>query len=257
MSNDAVLSECDAHGVLRLTLNDPGSHNALSAHMMGALHTALDAAHGDGAVRVVVIQATGAAFCSGHHLKDMLHHNEFEAHQALFAQCSRLMQRIASLAVPVIAQVQGLATAAGCQLVAQCDLAVASRQARFAASGVNLGLFCATPSVALSRNLGRKAAMAMLLTGEFMGADEALAMGLLNEVVAPGDLTQAVDGWCAKLTNKPRDVLALGKALFYQQLEMGTAAAYQLAGHTMAVNMMQASAQEGVTAFVDKRLPKW
>lgn len=243
--------------VMRLTLNQPQSFNALSADLMTQLLAALNAADSDEAVRVVVIAAKGKAFCAGHDLKQMMADNALALHRALFAQCSRLMLRITAIAVPVIAVVDGMATAAGCQLVAQCDLAIASDQARFAVSGVNLGLFCATPAVALSRNLPRKAAFEMLVTGEFVDAHTAMKQGLVNRVVATGELEAELSTLCAQIMSKPRETVAMGKALFYQQLEMGAAPAYQLAGETMACNMMHASAQEGVAAFVEKRPPNW
>jgi enoyl-CoA hydratase/carnithine racemase len=178
-------------------------------------------------------------------------------YESLFAQCGRMMMSLQRLPVPVIAQVQGIATAAGCQLVAMCDLAVAASDARFAVSGVNLGLFCATPSVALSRNLGRKQAFEMLVTGAFISADEARARGLVNRVVPPADVEAEVEALVAAIVAKPRVALAMGKALFYRQIEVGIEAAYQDAVQTMACNMMDDSALEGVQAFIDKRKPNW
>jgi enoyl-CoA hydratase/carnithine racemase len=178
-------------------------------------------------------------------------------YQRLFAQCAKVMMAIQTLPVPVIAKVQGIATAAGCQLVAQCDLAVAALTARFAVSGVNLGLFCATPSVALSRNLGRKQAFEMLVTGEFISAAQALDKGLVNRVAAPDELDAAVEALVASIVAKPRVAVAMGKALFYRQLETGIEEAYEDAGSTMACNMMEDTALEGVQAFIDKRPPQW
>ncbi len=254
---DLVRAEQAEFGATILTLSDPSRYNALSEPMIRALMAALAQADEHAAARSVVIAAEGKAFCAGHDLKEMLAHNSLAEHQALFALCSKLMQQITNLSVPVIAEVQGIATAAGCQLVAQCDLAVASSEARFAVSGVNLGLFCAAPGVALSRNVGRKAAMEMLLTGEFISAEEAKHQGLVNRVVGSQDLRAETMKLCAAIAKKPRLPIQMGKTLFCKQLEMGSAAAYQLAAQTMACNMMDASAQEGVGAFVEKRAPNW
>ena len=256
-TSDLVLSEQDARGVLKLTLNRPLAFNALSAPLLQALQTALDRAAADDSVRVVVLAAAGKAFCAGHDLKEMRAEPSLAYYEQLFAQCGRMMMSIQSLPVPVIARVHGMATAAGCQLVAQCDLAVASRGARFAVSGVNLGLFCSTPSVALSRNLQRKAAFEMLVTGDFISADEALARGLVNRVVDADRLDAEVDALVQRIVSKPRVAVAIGKALFYRQLEVGVQAAYDDAAQTMACNMMDASALEGVQAFIDKRAPRW
>jgi enoyl-CoA hydratase/carnithine racemase len=255
--NDAVLHSADARGVVTLTLNRPQSFNALSEEMLAALQAAIDRVAADEFARVVVLGAQGKAFCAGHHLKEMIATPELASYQKLFARCSRLMLAIQKLPVPVIAKVQGLATAAGCQLVAQCDLAVASLQASFAVSGVNFGLFCSTPSVPLLRNVPAKQAMEMLLTGDFISAAQAAERGLVNRAVAPEQLDAEVGKLVASILDKPRAALAIGKALFYQQREMGVEAAYQLAGQAMAVNMMEACAQEGVAAFVEKRPPAW
>ncbi|MEF9943509.1 MAG: enoyl-CoA hydratase [Burkholderiaceae bacterium] len=244
-------------GVLTLTLNRPAQFNALSQAMMAALIAALDAVAADETVRVVVIAGAGKAFCAGHDLKQMQANPSLAYYQGLFGDCSRLMLRIQSLPQPVIARVHGIATAAGCQLVAMCDLAVASDSAKFAVSGIKVGLFCATPGVALSRNLGRKQAFEMLVTGEFITADQALERGLVNRVVPADRLDAAVAELTAAIVAKPGVAIALGKGLFYQQLEMGVGAAYQLAGQTMACNMIDAVAQEGVAAFIDKRQPHW
>lgn len=248
-----VLRSQDAAGVRTLTLNRPDAFNALSEAMLEALQAELDAAAGDDTLRVLVIAAAGRAFCAGHDLKEMRAEPSLAYYQRLFAQCTKLMLAIQKLPVPVVAQVQGIATAAGCQLVAMCDLAVAASDARFAVSGVNLGLFCSTPSVALSRNLPRKAAFEMLVTGDFIGAEEARAKGLVNRVAAPEALAEAVAALAASIVAKPQVALAMGKALFYRQLEVGMAAAYQDAGATMACNMMDAAALDGVQAFIDKR----
>lgn len=252
-----VLRSQNADGVRTLTLNRPDAFNALSEAMLSALQAELDAAAADETLRVLVIAAAGRAFCAGHDLKEMRAEPSLACYQRLFAQCTKMMLAIQKLPVPVIAQVQGIATAAGCQLVAMCDLAVASSDARFAVSGVNLGLFCATPSVALSRNLSRKAAFEMLVTGDFISADAAQAQGLVNRVAAPQELAAAVAALAARIVAKPRIAQAMGKALFYRQLEVGIAAAYQDAGQTMACNMMEPVAQEGVQAFIDKRAPRF
>ena len=255
MMNDAppLLAERDARGVVSLTLNRPQSFNALSEAMLEALQAALDRVAVDEAARAVVIRATGKAFCAGHDLKEMRARPSLEYYEKLFAQCGRMMMTIQRLPVPVVAQVQGIATAAGCQLVAMCDLAVAAREARFAVSGVNLGLFCSTPSVALSRNLSRKAAFEMLVTGEFISAEQALAKGLVNRVVAAEALDAEVAALVDSIDAKPRAPVALGKALFYRQLETGIADAYDDAARTMACNMMDACALDGVQAFIDKK----
>ncbi|MDE2082218.1 MAG: enoyl-CoA hydratase [Burkholderiales bacterium] len=252
-----VLHEQDARGVVTLTLNRPAAFNALSQAMLAALQAALDRVAADADARVVVIAAAGRAFCAGHDLKEMRAEPSLAYYQRLFAQCSRMMLTIQQLPQPVIARVQGVAAAAGCQLVAMCDLAVAAADARFAVNGVNLGLFCSTPGVALSRNLGRKAAFEMLVTGDFIGAEQARAQGLVNRVAPAEALDAAVEALLASILAKPRVALALGKALFYRQLETGIAAAYEDAGRTMACNMMDGSALEGVQAFIDKRPPDW
>ena len=252
-----VLRETDSRGVVRLTLNRPNAFNSLSEGMLAALQTQLDAVAADESARVVVLGATGRAFCAGHDLKEMRAEPPLDYYQRLFAQCTQVMLGVQKLPVPVIARVHGIATAAGCQLVAMCDLAVVSRDAKFAVSGVNLGLFCSTPSVALSRNLSRKAAFEMLVTGGFISADEAQAKGLVNRVAEPDQLDQAVEAMVAAIVAKPRVALAMGKALFYRQLEKGIAAAYDDAGQTMACNMMDECALEGVQAFIDKRPPNW
>jgi enoyl-CoA hydratase/carnithine racemase len=252
-----VLSNRDARGVVTLTLNRPAAFNALSVGMMTALQEALDALARDEGVRVLVLAAAGKAFCAGHDLKEMRAAPALDYYQTLFKQCARLMLTLQQLPVPVIARVQGIATAAGCQLVATCDLAVASSSARFAVSGVNLGLFCATPGVALSRNLPRKAAFEMLVTGEFISAEQALRDGLVNRLADPEGLDAEVERLVASIVAKPRVAVAMGKALFYRQIEAGVAAAYTDAAQTMACNMMDPSALEGVQAFIDKRPPNW
>ena len=257
MAEAWVLRTRDARGVITLTLNRPLAFNALSESMLTALQTELDAVAADAGARVVVLAAEGKAFCAGHDLKEMRAAPSLAYYEALFAQCGRVMMSVQQLAVPVLARVQGIATAAGCQLVAMCDLAVAASTARFAVSGVNLGLFCSTPSVALSRNLGRKAAFEMLVTGEFISAEEALAKGLVNRVAEPERLDAEVEALVASIVAKPQVAVALGKRLFYRQLESGIAAAYEDAAQTMACNMMDGSALEGVQAFIEKRPPDW
>ena len=257
MADDALLREDDGRGVTTLTLNRPQAFNALDEALLEALQHQIDALAANEQLRAVVIAASGRAFCAGHDLKQMRAEPSLAYYQSLFARCSELMMSLQRLPVPVIAKVQGLATAAGCQLVAQCDLAVAARTARFAVSGVNLGLFCATPSVALSRNLPRKAAFEMLATGSFITADQALDKGLINRVAEPEDLDGALDDLLASILPKPRLALALGKQLFYRQLEAGMGTAYEDAAQTMACNMMDASALEGVQAFLEKRPPAW
>ena len=247
----------DARGVVTLTLHDPARLNALGHEMLSALQRALaDVAQDEGA-RVVVLAAAGKAFCAGHNLKDMAQHPDLAWYQDLFAQCSRVMLAIHKLPVPVIARVQGMATAAGCQLVALCDLAVASEAASFATSGIHYGLFCATPSVPLVRNMPAKRAMEMLLTGDFIDARTALEQGLVNRVVAPELLDAEVEKLVQSIVQKPRAAVAMGKALVYQQRELGIDAAYQLAGQAMACNMMDEAAQEGARAFAEKRQPAW
>jgi enoyl-CoA hydratase/carnithine racemase len=252
-----LLRSADARGVITLTMNRPQAFNALSEGLLEALQTEFDLIARDPAARAVVLAGAGKAFCAGHDLREMRAAPSQRYYEKLFAQCGSMMMAIQRLDVPVIARVQGIATAAGCQLVAMCDLAVAARDARFAVSGVNLGLFCSTPSVALSRNLGRKAAFEMLVTGGFISADEALAKGLVNRVVDAAQLDAEVESLVAAIVSKPKVALAMGKQLFYRQLEVGIEAAYADAAETMACNMMDDSALEGVQAFVDKRAPRW
>lgn len=252
-----LLEARDARGVVTLTLNRPASFNALSEEMLAALQAALDRVAADEGARVVVLAAAGKAFCAGHHLKEMIARPDLAYYQKLFAQCGRMMLSVQKLPVPVIARVQGIATAAGCQLVAQCDLAVASDDARFAVSGINYGLFCSTPSVPLLRNVPPKQAMEMLLTGDFISAQEAQQRGLVNHAVAPQQLDAQVKRLVDSILAKPRTAIAMGKELFYRQREMGIEAAYQLAAQTMAANMMEGCALEGVTAFTEKRKPAW
>ncbi|HUL65483.1 MAG TPA: enoyl-CoA hydratase [Burkholderiaceae bacterium] len=254
---EPLVLERRAGGVVHLTLNRPSQFNSLSEEMLAALLATLERIAGDTTARVVVLGGAGKAFCAGHDLKQIKARPDVEYYRKLFAECTRVMMRIQKLPQPVIARVHGIATAAGCQLVAMCDLAVASTEAKFAVSGINVGLFCSTPGVALSRNLDRKRAFEMLVTGEFIDAATAKHRGLINRVVEP----DALDAEIARLTDaivaKPGAVIALGKDLFYRQAEMGIEAAYQLAGQTMACNMIDGVAQEGVQAFIDKRKPNW
>jgi enoyl-CoA hydratase/carnithine racemase len=244
-------------GLVRLTLNRPDAFNALSESMLAALKTELDVLAQDDDVKVVILAGAGKAFCAGHDLKEMRAAPSQNYYEGLFKQCSDVMLGIQHLPQVVIAQIEGVATAAGCQLVAMCDLAVAADTAKFAVSGVNLGLFCSTPSVALSRNIGRKEAMYMLVTGEFISATQACDWGLVNEVVAKDTVAQATEALADKILKKPAPALRLGKRLFYEQVETNIARAYELAGQTMACNMMDETALEGVQAFIDKRAPNW
>ncbi len=244
-------------GVAHLTLNRPAQYNALSMEMMAALHAVFDQLADDTAVQVVVLGGAGKAFCAGHDLKQMRDNADRTFYERLFDECSRLMMRIQTLPQPIIARVHGIATAAGCQLVAMCDLAVAAAEARFAVSGVNVGLFCATPSVALARNVGRKAAFEMLVTGKFIDAPTAMAFGLINHCVSADALDGEIGRLAAAIGAKPRSVIAEGKALFYRQLELEMAPAYQVAARAMVCSLAGEIAQEGIAAFTEKRPPNW
>lgn len=254
---EPVLLQTVEDGVVSLVLNRPRHYNALSRELLEALHGALDVIARDPAARVVLVCGAGTAFCAGHDLREMHGMGAREPVEALFQSCSAMMQKLLSLPQPVIAVVQGIATAAGCQLAAQCDLAIASERARFAASGVNLGLFCSTPAVALSRNVGRKRAAEMLLTGEFIDARQALDWGLVNRVVPHERLLESAREMADVLKAKPAASLALGKALFYRQIEASLANAYDDASRTIAANMDDPAAREGVEAFLAKRPPRW
>ena len=256
-SEDALVLRQTEAGVAVLTLNRPKQYNALSQAMLAALQAELDAVAADTAVRAVVIAGAGPAFCAGHDLKEMRAHTDPAFHRDLFAQCGRVMLTINRLPQPVIARVHGIATAAGCQLVAACDLAVASDNARFATSGINVGLFCSTPAVALSRNLGRKPAMELLLTGDFIDAPTALRLGLVNRVAPPDQLDAAVQRLTDAIVGKSPLAIAMGKELFYRQLELGLEAAYACASDAMACNMNSEDAREGIDAFIAKRKPEW
>jgi enoyl-CoA hydratase/carnithine racemase len=252
-----VLLEEDAGGVLRLVLNRPAARNALSAALMTALGQALGRAARDSAVRVVVIAGEGPAFCAGHDLRELRADPRRAAYEKIFAQCSELMLAIVRLPKPVIAEVHGIATAAGCQLVASCDLAVAAETARFATPGVNIGLFCSTPMVALSRAVGRKPALEMLLTGEPIDAARARELGLVNRVVPGALLRGAVDDLARRIAAKSAVTVKIGKEAFYRQAELDLAAAYRYAAEVMTTNMLARDAGEGIDAFLEKRPPQW
>jgi enoyl-CoA hydratase/carnithine racemase len=252
-----IVRSQDARGVITLTLNRPRAFNALSEAMLTTLHHELDAIGEDESARVVILAAEGKAFCAGHDLKEMRAKPSLEYYERLFSQCFDMMLAIQRLPVPVIARVQGIATAAGCQLVAMCDLAVASSSAKFAVSGVNLGLFCSAPGVALARNVLRKAAFEMLVTGEFISAPEAKVRGLINRIAEPELLDAEVEKLVATIISKPRVAVAMGKEFFYRQIELGITPAYEAAAQAMACNMMDEAALEGVQAFIDKRPPRW
>jgi len=256
-ADEDILLRSDAGGVATLTLNRPRQYNALSEELLKATIAALEAVEQDRSVRVVVIAANGPAFCAGHDLKQMRANPDQDYYRSLFALCSRMMMTVTRIPQPVIARVHGIATAAGCQLVGQCDLAVAVDSARFAVSGINFGLFCSTPSVALGRNVLRKHAMEMLLTGDFIDADTARQYGLVNRVVPAEQLDAEVGRLAQRILDKSAVAVATGKRMFYQQMEMGMEAAYQFAAETMACNMMACDAGEGIDAFMQKRTPDW
>ncbi|HQC78949.1 MAG TPA: enoyl-CoA hydratase [Accumulibacter sp.] len=247
----------DRDGIATLTLNRPRQFNALSQAMIAAMQAQLQTIAADRQVRVVVLAGAGKAFCAGHDLKEMRANHDKAFMQDLFRRCGKMMLTINEMPQPVIARVHGIATAAGCQLVSMCDLAVASDNARFATSGINVGLFCATPGVGLSRNLGRKQALEMLLTGDFIDAETALRQGLLNRVVTGEALDAEVDALARAIVAKSSVAIGMGKQMFYKQLEMGLEAAYQYASEVMACNMMTDDAGEGIDAFIGKRQPTW
>ncbi|MBS1137979.1 MAG: paaF2 [Proteobacteria bacterium] len=256
-ANEPILLRSDEGGVTTLTLNRPTQFNSLSQALIGELQAQLDAIARDSAVRVVVIAGAGKAFCAGHDLKEMRSDPGKAFQQQVFHQCGRMMTTLTELPQPVIARVHGIATAAGCQLVSMCDLAVAAEGARFAVSGINLGLFCSTPGVGLSRNIQRKQAFEMLVTGDFIDAETARQRGLVNRVVAADQLDAEVRKLTDSICAKSAVAVAMGKQLFYRQLEMGLDGAYQLASETMACNMMAEDAREGIDAFIEKRKPVW
>ncbi len=244
-------------GVARVTLPGANRYNPLTGSVIDGLHAVLDRIAEDDSVRVVILDAEGKAFCAGHDLKEVRASEDPAHHRDLFGRCSAMMQRIVSLPQPVIAQVQGIATAAGCQLVATCDLAVAAESARFATSGINLGLFCATPAVAVTRNVAPKHAAHLLFTGEFIDARRAEAIGLVNQVVADADLVQATQDLADTIASKPAVSIRAGKDLLRRQRECGLADAYTMATDTMACNMEAEDAREGIDAFIEKRKPRW
>jgi enoyl-CoA hydratase/carnithine racemase len=252
---EPVLLRSDAEGVVGLALNRPDAYNALSRELLAALQAELDRIAADPSVRVVVITGKGRAFCAGHDLKEMAGEREREKLHELFGACSKVMLSLTRLPQPVIALVDGIATAAGCQLVAACDLALATTNARFATSGVKYGLFCSTPMVAVSRNVARKPALEMLLTGDFIEPEEAQRLGLVNQVVSPDKLEDAFDALLARLLDKPREVLALGKRAFYRQLEMGLEEAYRFTSEVIVDNALGREFEEGLAAFLEKRAP--
>lgn len=253
----AILHGQDARGVHTITLNQPRAFNVLGMAELAQMQDIIDRIAVDTRARVLVLAANGKAFCAGHNLKQMKANPQMAYYQELFQACSRVMVALVRLPVPVIARVQGLATAAGCQLVAQSDLAVAVDSARFGVNGIDVGLFCGTPSVPLVRNMHAKQALEMLLTGGFISAEEARTRGLVNRVVPAEALDAALEELVQTILAKPREAVAMGKELFYQQRELGLEAAYQLANQAMACNMMLNVAQEGVQAFMDKRRPAW
>jgi enoyl-CoA hydratase/carnithine racemase len=254
---DPILIRADAGGVCTLTLNRPDQFNALSEAMLAALQDAFDAIAVDASVRVVVLAARGRAFCAGHDLKEMRARPEQAYYEELFKTCSRMMMSIIRLPQPVIARVHGIATAAGCQLVATCDLAVASSAASLGTSGINVGLFCMTPGVALARKVKRKDAFELLFTGDIIPAERACDLGLVNRVAPPERLDAAIAELTQSIIGKSQAAVTAGKRVFYQQLELGLEAAYELASVEMARNMMFHDAGEGIDAFIGKREPVW
>ena len=243
--------------VVKLTLNCPKQFNALSVDMLSAMQTELDSIAQDSSIRVVVIAANGKAFCAGHNLKEMRANPEKAFQRALFEQCSQMMLTINRMPQVVIAKVEGIATAAGCQLVAACDLAVASDNAKFATSGISVGLFCSTPAVAVSRNLSRKQAFEMLITGEFIDAHTALHQGLINRVASAEQLDTTLQSLIDSIIAKSSVALTTGKTMFYNQLDMTLADAYEYASEVMSCNMMADDVSEGIDAFIDKRPAVW
>ncbi|WP_420405277.1 enoyl-CoA hydratase [Nisaea sp.] len=252
-----LLLRRDADGIARLTLNRPKAYNALSLGLMAALQQELDAIAEDTGVKVVVLEGAGKGFCAGHDLREMRSRSDAAFHETVFAACSNLMLSITQLPQPVIAKVHGIATAAGCQLVATADLAIATEETRFGTPGVNIGLFCSTPMVAVSRAIPRKQVMEMLLTGEMIDAETAIDHGLINTAVPEAELDDAVAEMAGKIASKSPLVLKTGKAAFYRQLEMPLAEAYAYTSRVMVENMQARDAAEGIDAFIEKRSPKW
>jgi enoyl-CoA hydratase/carnithine racemase len=252
-----ILLRHDSDNIATLTLNRPAARNALSLGLMEALDVALQTIAEDRSIHAVILAANGPAFCAGHDLKEIRANPTRPAYEQVFALCSRLMQRIVHLPKPVIAQVHGIATAAGCQLVASADLAIAADTARFATPGVDIGLFCSTPIVALTRTVGRKAAMEMLLPGDLVSADRAQRLGLVNRVVPASELAAATRAIAAQIASRSPLTVAIGKEAFYRQAEMPLAAAYDYASEVMTGNMLARDAAEGIDAFLTKREPQW
>ena len=257
VESEDILLRHDSDGICKLTLNRPQQYNALSEAMLDALQNAFDGIAEDDSVRVVIVAAEGKAFCAGHDLKEMRARPERDYYEHLFAKCGRMMTTMQRIPQPVIARVHGMATAAGCQMVANADLAVATTEASFATSGIGVGLFCMTPGVALSRNLGRKQAFEMLFTGEFISAGQAVDFGLVNYAVAPEALDAKVEELTGAIAAKSQAAISAGKRVFYRQLEMGMEEAYAYAATEMACNMMFHDAGEGIDAFIGKRKPVW
>ena len=255
MTDNTILQNHN-EGISVLTLNNPDRRNVLSLEVLEALQTALNSISQDRDIRVVIIKSLGPVFSSGHDLRQLINAS-IESQELLFSVCTRVMTSIRNLPQPVIAQVQGLATAAGCQLVATCDLAIASADASFATPGVQIGLFCTTPGVAVSRAIGAKRSMEMLLTGQPISADYAAEIGLINRVVSPDDLEQSVLNLARQIGGASSSTVVLGKQVFYKQVELGTSDAYQLAEETMVRNLQDEDAREGISAFLEKRDPKW
>jgi len=260
--NPMVLKEELKSGLLRLNLNNPQSKNALSEDMISALINCIDSASNDHSIKVIIIAASGNVFCAGHDLKEITKARDSQDggdlyFKGLFNSCSSLMQLIVNTPKPIIAQVDGVATAAGCQLVASCDLAIASDVSKFATPGVNIGLFCSTPMVALSRNVHKKNAMEMLLTGDMIDCKKAKEIGLINEYVSPDNLNDSVLHLAEKIASKSSRTLATGKKAFYKQAEMSLADAYEYTSEVMKENLLRSDAKEGISAFLEKRTPKW
>lgn len=258
MTDEPLLLRSDANGITTLTLNQPKKFNVLSCEMMTEIQSALEHIAHDSSVRVIVLAGNGKAFCAGHDLKQMMADSDEAAMRTLFKQCSKMMVTITKTPQPIIARVHGIATAAGCQLVAQCDLAIASTNAIFATSGIGVGLYCGTPSVAVTRNMPRKQAMELLLTGEFIDAPKALQFGLVNRVCELERLDETINQLAGQIAAKGPAFISMGKELFYSQIEHGIEAAYELATETMVSNMKLPEAREGLQAFLDKKpMPEW
>ncbi|MEZ5648229.1 MAG: enoyl-CoA hydratase [Alphaproteobacteria bacterium] len=257
LQNEPVLLRENRDGIAYLTLNRPAQFNVLSENLLTALQETLDALKEDRRIRIVVLAGSGKAFCAGHDLKEMRARPDKAYYRDLFARCGRMMQTLSLIPQPVIASVHGIATAAGCQLVAACDLAVASEEARFATSGINIGLFCSTPAVPLSRSIGRKAAFEMLLTGDFVDAKTVMEWGLINRVVPTIELQNTVYDLAQRISRHSNVATSLGKKMFYKQLEQSQAAAYDYAAEVMAENMMAKDVGIGIDAFTAKKKPTW